>query len=46
MEKVPSEKIKKMNGMVKCKYSGKFIPEKKAYKCKESANGELYYFES
>lgn len=46
MEKVPSEKMKKMNGMVKCKYSGKLIPEKIAFKCKESIDGELYYFES
>ena len=46
MERVPSEKMRKMNGMVKCKYSGKFISEKMAFKCKESINGELYYFES
>jgi len=47
MESVPDERLKKKpNGMVKCKYSGKFIYEKDAYKCKESINGELYYFES
>lgn len=48
MEVLPTEKFKKRNpsGMVKCKYSGKLIHEKDAYKCKESMTGELYYFES
>lgn len=34
------------NRKVRCKYSGSLIYETDSYKCKESSDGEIYYFES
>ncbi len=39
-------KKKNMSGYVKCKYSGVMILEEKAYRCKESVDGDIYYFAS
>lgn len=46
--KPSKEVIKKqdINRKVRCKYSGNLIYEKDSYKCKESSDGEIYYFES
>lgn len=42
------EKMRKrdLNEGVRCKYSGKYLSLNEAYKCKESINGDVYYFES
>lgn len=45
----PSKEILKkadINRKIRCKYSGNLIYEKDSYKCKESSDGEIYYFES
>ena len=45
----PSKEILKKqdtNKKVRCKYSGNLIYEKDSYKCKESSDGEIYYFEN
>ena len=45
----PSNEVLKrqdINKRVRCKYSGNLIYEKDSYKCKESTDGEIYYFES
>lgn len=47
--KRPSKEIIKRqdnNRKIRCKYSGNLIYEKDSYKCKESSDGEIYYFES